>query len=148
MNKTSAEHKKRLARERTRRWRESNRQKCIDSDRAYRKKHPIRHLIAQAKQRSKGKLDFDIEEKDFLPLPVECPVLAFKLIYGARTGGRPHPCSASLDRFDNSKGYVKGNVNIISWRANELKKDASSKELLDVVEYIENGIQKDFAPSL
>lgn len=141
MKRTSPEHKKKLARERTKRWRENNRDKCIESDRAYRKRNPIRHLLAQAKQRvKKSKVPFDIEEKDLLPLPTICPVLGLTLIYGANTGGSPHPCSASLDRFIDSKGYVKGNVNIISWRANEIKKNATAQELKDVADYVEYGL--------
>ena len=40
----------------------------------------------------------------------------------------------SLDRINSSKGYVKGNVRIISNRANHLKLDASSDELIKVIE--------------
>jgi hypothetical protein len=37
--------------------------------------------------------------------------------------------SPSIDRFDNSKGYVKGNVWIISDRANRLKSNLSKEDL-------------------
>jgi hypothetical protein len=35
----------------------------------------------------------------------------------------------SLDRIDNNKGHVKGNVRMISYRANVLKSDATVEEL-------------------
>ena len=35
----------------------------------------------------------------------------------------------SLDRIDGAKGYVKGNVRVISHRANMLKNDATIEEL-------------------
>lgn len=35
----------------------------------------------------------------------------------------------SIDRVDNSKGYVKNNIVIVSWRANRLKSDATPYEL-------------------
>ena len=36
--------------------------------------------------------------------------------------------SPTLDKFIPSKGYVKGNVQIISWKANALKRDGSPDE--------------------
>ena len=42
---------------------------------------------------------------------------------------------ASLDRADNSRGYVKGNVVVISWRANDLKSNGSADELEAVAAY-------------
>lgn len=41
----------------------------------------------------------------------------------------------SIDRFDNNKGYEKGNVAVISWRANNLKRDATLDELQKVVKW-------------
>jgi hypothetical protein len=38
--------------------------------------------------------------------------------------------SPTLDRIDNSKGYIVGNVWVISMRANRLKSDATVDELM------------------
>lgn len=46
--------------------------------------------------------------------------------------------SPSLDRIDNSSGYVKGNVHIISMRANRIKSDATLQELKSVVKYLDS----------
>jgi hypothetical protein len=60
-------------------------------------------------------------------------------------GGKPSPNSPSLDRIDNSKGYIEGNVIVVSWRANNLKRDASIQELQKIVEFyqrlISNGLR-------
>jgi hypothetical protein len=48
--------------------------------------------------------------------------------------------SPSVDKFDNDRGYVKGNVNVISNRANVLKNDATVAEMRAVLTYMEGGI--------
>jgi hypothetical protein len=52
--------------------------------------------------------------------------LGLKLEQG---NGKSTASSPSLDRIDSSKGYVKGNVRVISHRANLLKNNATVEEL-------------------
>lgn len=59
-------------------------------------------------------------------VPVRCPVLGLRL---TPSTGRAGPNSPSLDRIDSRKGYVPGNVIVVSWRANELKKNATLLEM-------------------
>ena len=42
----------------------------------------------------------------------------------------------SLDRWDSAKGYVPGNVFVISYRANTLKNSATYEEILKVAKYL------------
>ena len=44
--------------------------------------------------------------------------------------GQANPNAKSIDRIDSSKGYVKGNVIICSWKSNRLLSDATAQELL------------------
>lgn len=62
-------------------------------------------------------------------LPTKCPIFNVPLMVLKENNKMRHPQSPSLDRIDPNKGYVKGNVRIISWRANELKGNASLEEI-------------------
>jgi len=62
-------------------------------------------------------------------VPERCPVLGLRL---RKTKGRAGPASPSLDRISPRKGYVPGNVLVVSWRANELKKNGTADELARV----------------
>jgi hypothetical protein len=57
---------------------------------------------------------------------------------GSRKKGAGTP---SLDRIDSSLGYVKGNVWVISWRANHIKTDATLDELRLLVTGLENAMR-------
>jgi hypothetical protein len=76
-------------------------------------------------------LPFDLELKDFKILDV-CPVLGIKLEWGDKiTGNTP-----SFDRVVPELGYIKGNVRIISMRANRLKNNATIEEMEKILEYM------------
>ena len=71
----------------------------------------------------------DITREYLKSIMVEkCPVFGYTLMYGGCGKTRPHELAA-LDRIDNSVGYMKGNVHIISDLANSIKRDATHKEL-------------------
>ncbi len=67
---------------------------------------------------------FDVIEEDFDHFPLYCPIFpAIELVYGYGRGTkRQSDASATLDRIDNARGYVRDNVLIISWRGNRLEK--------------------------
>lgn len=88
----------------------------------WREENPARYLWQKAKERSKFyKVQFDLEPEDIY-WPSECPVFKVPFEYGT-------PYAASLDRIDNSKGYTKDNIQVISRKANSMKRDASKEEL-------------------
>ena len=99
---------------------------------------PDRFLLSRAKSRSKKKgLEFNIDITD-IDVPIICPILGIPIIkeYKKGTKGGPSPNSPSLDRIDNSKGYVKGNVRVISHKANTMKHNATSLELIRFAEWV------------
>jgi len=94
-------------------------------------------LLALAKHRAKKKnLEFNLELEDVV-IPDYCPVLGIKLQRN-RGGKAANDNSPSVDRIDNSRGYIKGNIKIISYKANIMKNTSSSKDLKKMIDYIEN----------
>lgn len=84
-------------------------------------------MLNGAKHRAKVKgLEFNLCPGD-IKIPLICPVLNIALQRGKIKPGDNTP---SLDRIDNTKGYIKGNVRVISMRANVLKRDATAQELI------------------
>lgn len=93
-------------------------------------------MWCSAKKRAKLKgLEFDLEVVDIPEIPEYCPILNIKIIANNKNEG-PQDSSPSLDRLDNNKGYVKGNITIISNRANRIKADSNIEELELIIKYI------------
>lgn len=91
----------------------------------YKESNPIKYLVWCARYRAKNhNEEFSITEDD-ISMPNECPILKIPLFMGPLH----NPNSPSIDRIDNGKGYIKGNVHVVSYRANVLKRDASVEEL-------------------
>lgn len=92
-------------------------------------------MLARAKNRSKiNGLEFNIDLEDIV-VPEFCPILGLKLDeFKGKSGGRPN--SPALDRIDNSKGYVKGNVMVISHLANQMKASANAEQLLSFANWV------------
>lgn len=112
--------------------------KCLcESNKKYDEPHTKSNkrysIWCSAKKRAKQKgLDFNIELEDIPKIPKYCPVLGIEI--KSNTTHSPLDSSPSLDRIDSTKGYIKGNVRIISNRANRIKADATIEELRKVLE--------------
>ncbi len=92
-----------------------------------------KRLLWRTRERAeKLGIPFNLTVEDCV-VPKVCPVLGLPLKVG---GGRNCPTSPSLDKIIPSKGYVKGNVRVISWRANEIKGNATADELAKVLRYV------------
>lgn len=89
---------------------------------------------ARARAKEFGR-DFDIELNDIV-IPEACPILGIPLY---RNSGAVGPNSPVLDRINNDSGYVKGNVSVISHRANALKKNFTIQDIEALLNYMKVG---------
>lgn len=105
-----------------------NPEKYREIQRNYYQRNQERGLLSGAKARSKKRgLEFNLELSDIV-IPEFCPILDIPLIRN-HNGGKPSKNSPSLDRVDSALGYIKGNVQVISYFANTMKQDATEEEL-------------------
>lgn len=83
-----------------------------------------------------------LEILEEIEIPDRCPVFDIELNYNGNSVGPGwkgrQECSPSIDRIDSSKGYVKDNIQIISWRANRIKNDSTPEELRKLADYMES----------
>ena len=96
-----------------------------------RESHPARYLLGIARRRARALgRDFNLEESDIV-VGTHCPLLGVPMQFGG-----PRDFWPSLDRIDVTKGYVKGNVQVISHRANRIKSDSNGDELLTLALHV------------
>jgi len=118
--------------------------RCMDCHKAYSaewdRAHPFARSIRNAKHRAKcAEVPFDLTEEYLEDIWTgTCPVFYLRLAHPVigeadeETVFRP-----SLDRMQPAAGYVRGNVIWLSDRANRIKNDASSQDLLTIGTWLE-----------
>jgi hypothetical protein len=103
-----------------------------------RKRWLLERIRAKCK---KDNIPFNITIED-LVIPSHCPILGMPLSFGVKKvseyrnkkQGVPMD-SPSVDRIVPELGYVKGNIVIVSYRANLIKTNATVSELIKVAEF-------------
>ena len=99
-----------------------------------RRKDVRKSLLEAAQNRARTKsLPINITLDDII-VPDLCPVLMIPL--QKSTTGRANPDSPSLDRIIPELGYVKGNIQVISNKANSMKNNATKEELVRFANWI------------
>lgn len=78
-------------------------------------------------------IPFELTVSDLYPLPKTCPVLGIPLSYEGNEGGADN--AMAIDRIDPTKGYVQGNIVMVSQRANRIKNDATPAELRKIADF-------------
>lgn len=95
----------------------------------------IDYWIVRSKGNKKARQRKELSIEDYKSLVVtHCPLLGLKLSYAKYDTNQTPDNYASLDKIDPTKGYVVGNVQIISFRANTLKNSATLEELKMIVQ--------------
>lgn len=89
-------------------------------------------LAAKARAKNSG-LEFSLTLED-IKIPEICPYLKIPLT--RIIGEGVQWTNASLDRIDNSKGYTKDNIEVISFKANSMKQHASIEDLRSFSTYV------------
>ena len=90
-------------------------------------------MIESAQSRAKARdLEIDITYSD-ITVPELCPVFNKPLV---KSKGKATGYSPSLDRIDNSKGYIKGNIQVLSNKANAMKANATKEELIMFAKWV------------
>lgn len=113
---------------------EENARKVMDQQREALKDNPAKGLLKLAKQRSKKSgIEVAITEAEII-IPEFCPILGVRLEFGkmADRGNSP-----SLDRIDSTKGYIPGNVAVISWAANRLKSNGTAEQHRRIADWMD-----------
>lgn len=107
-------------------WYESHK-----SDLSRRKQQIVQRVVQRAKRTG---IPVNISTND-IAWPTHCPVFGYELSYFESDKDR----SVSLDRIDPSKGYVIGNVQVMSMRANRAKWNLTLSEVEQLYEYLRIG---------
>jgi hypothetical protein len=118
---------------RNKEWREVNRSDITERRRlAYIRDRKL-NLIRACRNRARaGNMPCNITASD-LVWPEICPVFGLRLNYETNLKSESSP---SLDRLIPNKGYIKGNVVVISLRANRMKNSATPDELRQICDYV------------
>lgn len=108
-------------------WRKNN----PDYQKRWEKNCPESRLLRSARTRAKQKnIECTITQND-IHIPELCPILKVPLQTNT-------PYAPSLDRIDNTKGYVPNNIAVISRRANAMKNDGTLQEHMMLVEWMQS----------
>lgn len=109
-----------------------NKEAIIADAKKWAKDNPERKILNAARRSATANsIPFDLEIEDIV-IPETCPVFGIPLFFsdGPRTWNTP-----SIDKIVPELGYVKGNIRIVSWRANWLKSNATHEELEALSQY-------------
>ena len=120
-------------------WNDSN--KAKQAKEKWKGRNPKRawavYATGAAKVRAALKgVDFDITSGYVESItPDVCPIFKESFLFVGNKTMRPF--SASLDRLDPNRGYVKGNVVVISVKANSIKNAYGSKDIAAVATWLQ-----------
>jgi hypothetical protein len=117
---------------------------AVKSRKVQRINNPEKSLFRSTKQRAaRMGIPFDLTVSDII-IPESCPVFAKPIIIFPFR----HEFGPSVDRIIPSLGYVKGNIQVISMKANRLKSNGDLESFKAIVAYIEKHLPPDIGSSV
>jgi len=109
-----------------------------ERQREWRKQNRLRNLYTSIKSKCNFyEIAFNLSQEDLI-IPEFCPVLGIPVYWSDKRSDN----TPSVDRLIPEKGYVKGNICVISNRANTLKNNASIEEIEKIFQYMKKHIDK------
>lgn len=115
---------------------EQNKEKILLRNVEWGKENPEILMLRWAKDRSaKLHIPCTISTAD-IDIPEVCPVLGFPLVRNVGYRGAGQPNSPSIDRIIPDLGYVPGNIQVISRKANMMKSNYPIADLKMLARWI------------
>lgn len=114
-------------------WRDRNKEKASAATQRWKRENPAKYVLSQAIQRAKRTglgHTISLNEVEILLEPMTCALTGWSLKWD--WDHKLDPLAPSLDRIDNARGYVPGNVRVTCWLVNKMRGNLSDEELLDV----------------
>lgn len=111
-------------------WYEKNKQSVLEKRASYYSAPENRAKMMLIKSRERATIEgweHTITVDDII-IPAVCPYLQILLTHALGEGQLE--TNSSLDRIDSTKGYIPGNVQVISRLANTMKSSATKEQLL------------------
>ena len=88
-------------------------------------------MVNACKRRARKRgLEATLKKEDVY-FPEYCPILGIKLEHGPENWEN----SPNIDRIDNTKGYTKDNVIVVSGLANNIKTSATPEQIKKVADF-------------
>jgi hypothetical protein len=104
----------------------------------------LKRLVTNCKSKAvRDDKEFSITHKDLMDLWEKQGGLCYyskqPMELSTGTHKNPNHNRVSVDRYDNTKGYVKGNLRLCKWIANQAKGSASSRVMIKFCNDVASG---------
>jgi len=131
-----------VRREYSQKYRQENKEyfQKYRQEKDYCKEKPWVRMTMRAKKRKNLPFNITAEYvKSIWPEDNKCPALGIEFKRGV---GKSIDSSPTLDRIDNSKGYIKGNVQIVCNLANKIMSSATPEQVIQVGKHFKKVMEK------
>jgi hypothetical protein len=120
--------------EKLQQWRVDNKEKLLEKHRERNKQSPryaFSSTLAMARKRAEVTINQDYLMSLYDAQEGLCALSGIRMTWAT---GKTAPTSISIDRIDNSIGYVDGNVRLVCVCVNAFKSTMSDEELLKIAQ--------------